>query len=1595
MKTNAYHPLKKEQLWTFALAFILLIFTALFALPTIAQENVLSPKIHPDLQKIIDAHKATRSPDEPITVLIQVQDRRSLSDISSIITQKRRSNIARSYALGNVVVAEVSVVQLEEIAQDSKVKEIWPNRVYYATLDRSVPQIKAPDMWAQGYNGSGMKIAILDTGIDASHAMFGGRVVQQEVFTGEPSPQDVFGHGTHVAGIAAGNGLYKGVAPGALLMNGKVLSDEGSGTDAGIIAGINWAVDPDGNPSTDDGADIISMSLGGNYRDLNSPIVQAVEDAILQGVVVVVASGNCGGVCPSSTCNGYVGIATPGITPSAITVGAVDDNDGWACFSSGEDIPGVGVKPDVAAPGVSIMSSTPGGGYVDASGTSMATPHVAGAAALLLQSNPQLTPEQVKFVMEQTAVPLGDPGKDVKFGSGRIDASNFIPPSVNQVLKYRLQYKTEVYPQDPLYILLNTTSTDVLNADAVIGVPDGTPFTLPLENISTHSWRAIFYNTSSLGVYSLNVTLTNQLGEHSNFTKAFSVRPYNLTLARISQLTIPQQIPYNATLPIAVLFENNENLSLATLVEVQVWQSGRLVTSIESNYRNVTPHSNETFLLSWDAITFPGDIHLVIIATFGGQSHVKEWYTTIVDDAPPQVLSVTAQSTLHEDNPFVFTADLFDVSSVSGSLAVTTPLGDMQTIPLIERRRINAEALVTGAFFNTTALGTYTFTANVCDSVGHCTAAASGSFEVESCGGASKVLVVSEEVSGNNTQRYTLALGAQYCMSLWDPFIAGIPNLEYLRRFDVVVWSSENYFTPKVDDASAALLEEYVAAGKSRLLVEGADIALRHVQDTFMQNVVHAKLSMDLFFLNDTSIAPDYHPLFKQIPIPLPYASAQSPYPDAIIPVSNGSSIAWWGNTNFSAGVVYEGFLYGRDTKTAFFPFLLSALGAQEQTVIKNSVAWLLAPEDSTDVSIINSLYPYPTEGDVPFTFYLNNSGTQDAAGVAFDVYIDGQFYQRVQADVPSMVVPPTPLPTFSVTLPLTSGNHQLKVIANADYGIMERNYLNNVFSQSITVATVEADLAVESLMLSNDSYSFLARVSNKGGTYAEFPLDLYLNGELYASSTASALLPGQASTFIFGAPSETGIYTVRVVANPSHVVIESDYTNNELQTTLYKCSKARVIIVADDDAPTYSTESPQSAEIMEQILKEDGYCTTLWSESESGVPSSTTLDTYDAVIWSAGDYWGGTLNTEDAALLSAYNGSVLFEGSDLAFDHASDGVAEMLLHAAFDRDFVLADNASVTFAANEITNLTSLTLASALSPYPDGVLPANGGYGVGIWDDDSSSYAFVAFNDTLRRSAYLSFSLDAIQNTNDRSTFLLDVVSWLVQNSASACDADGDSYDRNDYGYGPCAGLDCDDTNPGINPSTGFCVERTITKQLRPGWNSVSLELAEGVRPSELLANNIAGNCTNVAAWDGSSWRMFQKGLPLNNNPINPAKGYFVLCMESTNLTITGMMNPSRYQPLSLNPGWNFVSMSYLDINFTINGTTNAADFSAWLLSGHPEYSKVYMAMWGGNTWKIYFSNLPLNKFVLRNDSAYVIRADILQTRSARAVEDIPSFDR
>lgn len=404
------------------------------ALASTASAN--NAKISADLQPLL------ANPTNNVNVIVQYRTppQQSLGGALSGVVNLLGGVINTVFSLIPAVSATMHPADILAVSNQSSVTYISLDRSLGATLDYSSAGVNAPVAWTSGWDGTGVGIAVIDSGIyshpDLLSARSGqSRVVYRKSFIGGVQNDD-YGHGTHVAGIVAGTGalsnvpgsshVLRGIAPNANLLDLRVLDENGSSNDSVVITALQTAVALKNRYNVR----VINLSLGRPFYESCTldPLCEAVEAAWNNGIVVVVAAGNLGR-------NGYSTVLSPGNSPHAITVGAMKteetytrNDDMIASYSSkGPTYIDLTVKPDVVAPGnlvVSLLapgstlanaypqnvvgpsyysSSTGPAKYFRLSGTSMATPVVSGAVALILQKDPTLTPDTIKARLMKTA----------------------------------------------------------------------------------------------------------------------------------------------------------------------------------------------------------------------------------------------------------------------------------------------------------------------------------------------------------------------------------------------------------------------------------------------------------------------------------------------------------------------------------------------------------------------------------------------------------------------------------------------------------------------------------------------------------------------------------------------------------------------------------------------------------------------------------------------------------------------------------------------------------------------------------------------------------------------------------------------------------------------------------------------------------------------------------------------------------------------------------------------------------------------------------------------------------------------------------------
>ncbi|TDE01489.1 S8 family serine peptidase [Jiangella asiatica] len=576
----------------------------------------------------------------------------------------------------------------------SAIEKVWLDARVEASLDDSRPQIGVPQAWESGYDGSGVRVAVLDTGYDTNHPDLAGQVVRSRSFIAGETVHDGHGHGTHVASTVAGTGAasdgrYSGVAPGAELLIGKVLDNEGYSYGSEVIDGMEWAVEQ--------GADIVNLSLGSFPSNGQDPQSQALNQLSTEsGALFVVAAGNYG---PSA-----LRVTSPAAADAALAVGAVDSEDRMGDFSSrGPRVGDGAIKPEISAPGAAIVAArsagTDGGVpvgeyYLANGGTSMASPHVAGVAAMVAQRHPDWTATQLKDALMSTSVDLGH---DLYAqGSGRVDAAAATSSPVTATGKVELGMhpfpRDGVEPRTVPVTYTNTGDTDLaLELDLDVTNVDGTAaagLTLSAPAVTVPAG----------GSASVDVTLDPSGNSGGRFTGhlvatgpgtavaitavAFDVEPetHELTVSATARGgAVPAQtsvVVVNETNP--ALYYSQQAVSDSGEVVFQVPAGdysvyGRIVTDDPGG--QLTPYSNDLFLLP--GVDVAGDSRVEVDAR-----EAVDFEFEVADDPRPNEptqITPTLYRTLADGTTTVLTAlaDRSDVTTRQGAIPSAEPaVGD-------------------------------------------------------------------------------------------------------------------------------------------------------------------------------------------------------------------------------------------------------------------------------------------------------------------------------------------------------------------------------------------------------------------------------------------------------------------------------------------------------------------------------------------------------------------------------------------------------------------------------------------------------------------------------------------------------------------------------------------------------------------------------------------------------------------------------------------------------------------------------------------------------------------------------------------------------
>jgi subtilisin family serine protease len=509
--------------------------------------------------------------------------------------------------LGSTEYYEVELTKEEAESLVNSGADVYFPRTFKASLQDSVRIINATGSWASQYNslnltGIGQTVCVLDTGINYNHPDLGGcygnnnpssscKVLGgKDYVNNDNNPMDDNHHGTHVAGIVAANGTVKGVAPDAKLIAMKVLDSNGDGTDIAIINGIDWCV----RNMSRYNISVISMSLGtetvfNNYCDsYDPPLAAAINDAVGNGISVVIATGNSG----SST-----GISLPACIRNSTRVAATDKTDTIASYSDRNNL----VK--LVAPGSSITSTWYTGGYGILSGTSMATPHVAGAIAIMNQylnaSVRKLSPQEIENALYTTGKPISD-GSNTFSRINLLSAINSIDQEAPSVSLGNPENNTRYFETN---LFFNCSARDISLKNASLIIWNSTSvFNQTNFNFNERSFENISVNLTNIrpGSYSWNCEFrdTNSNIGRNIKNQSFEILEINLS-SPPNNLVTKVNNSFSCEMPI------NLNLSNVTF---NLWNSSGLentsIKSIENPQRNFSFEYNFTHdgNYSWNCI---------------------------------------------------------------------------------------------------------------------------------------------------------------------------------------------------------------------------------------------------------------------------------------------------------------------------------------------------------------------------------------------------------------------------------------------------------------------------------------------------------------------------------------------------------------------------------------------------------------------------------------------------------------------------------------------------------------------------------------------------------------------------------------------------------------------------------------------------------------------------------------------------------------------------------------------------------------------------------------------------------------------------------
>lgn len=482
--------------------------------------------------------------------------------------------IKHTYHLVPAIAATLPQTAIEALRRNPSVTTVEPDGLFHkvdAELDNTwgVKRIGAGTVHDTGNKALHIPIAIIDTGIDYTHTDLGGCATIGngckiaggfDFVNNDGDPMDDEGHGTHVAGTVAAldNGVgVVGVAPEAKLYALKVLDASGSGSFSDVIAALEWVVD--------NGTIKITNNSYGSSSDPGTLVKAAFDSSYAAGVLHIAAAGNSGNCSGKNDSVGY-----PGKYSSVVAVTATDSSNARPCWSS------TGSTVEISAPGVSINSTKLGGGYIVYSGTSMASPHVAGVAALVLGTGGSLTNIQVRDILTSTAQDLGAAGRDPLYGYGLVNAAAAVAtvsssptPAVNVVLSTDKTSYTSGTDNSATLTTIVTDETGAsisgLGSTAFATKVDGNSASVTFTETTAGTYTgALAFSNVGTGTHNVSVNVTDTRALSGTGSASFTIQAAtNATAVTVSSITYSTSGGKNSSKNLNIKLQLNNNLGSA------------------------------------------------------------------------------------------------------------------------------------------------------------------------------------------------------------------------------------------------------------------------------------------------------------------------------------------------------------------------------------------------------------------------------------------------------------------------------------------------------------------------------------------------------------------------------------------------------------------------------------------------------------------------------------------------------------------------------------------------------------------------------------------------------------------------------------------------------------------------------------------------------------------------------------------------------------------------------------------------------------------------------------------------------------------------